>query len=67
MANGKNFWNLQNKIMKISTNEMQKIKDLIVEVEKFKAAMAGTKQAIEDTTKAMREFVEACSKIKMDS
>ncbi|MGD2065585.1 MAG: hypothetical protein PVI43_00260 [Candidatus Bathyarchaeota archaeon] len=53
--------------LKIDTTEaMEKIEALKMEAEKLKAAMVGVKQAAEDTTKAMREFVEACSKIKTD-
>lgn len=53
--------------LKIDTTEaMEKIEALKNEAEKVKAAMVGVKQAAESATKAMCEFVEACSKIEVD-
>jgi hypothetical protein len=53
--------------LKIDTTEaMKKIEAFNAEAEKLKAAMKSIKIAAEETTKAMRDFVEACSKIEVD-
>jgi len=53
--------------LKIDTTEaMKKIEALNAEAEKFKVAMKNIKIAVEETAKAMRDFVEACDKIEVD-
>ena len=49
-----------------TTEAIEKIKSLNVEADKLKTAMTGVKQAAEDTEKAMRDFVTACSNINID-
>jgi predicted translin family RNA/ssDNA-binding protein len=53
--------------LKMDTAEaMEKIEALNAEVEKLKAAMICVKRAAESTTKAMRDFVEACATLDVD-
>ncbi len=53
--------------LKIDTTEaMEKIKALKTEAEKFNAAMIEVKKSADDTTKAMRDFFDACRNIDVD-
>ena len=47
-----------------TTEAIERFKALNVEADKFKTAMAGARQAAEDTEKAMRDLVTACSNLK---